>query len=68
MAKRPHGVNRLARPGCSPQSKSMAKQDKLREERLAKALRDNLPRRKAQARKIGEGQPTSDDSECPSRQ
>jgi len=67
MAKPPNGVNRLARLGCSSQSRSMAKQDKLREERLAKALRDNLRRRKAQSRKLGEEQPTSGDSECPSR-
>jgi hypothetical protein len=30
----------------------MARQDKSREERLAKALRDNLHRRKAQAREL----------------
>ena len=30
----------------------MAKQDKSREERLAKALRENLRRRKAQARDL----------------
>jgi len=68
MAKPQNGVNRLARPDCWPQSKAMAKQDKLREERLAKALRDNLRRRKTQARKLGESLPTADDSECPSRQ
>lgn len=67
MAKPPNGVNRLARLDCSSQSKSMAKQDKLREERLAKALRDNLRRRKAQARKLGGAQLTADDSEYPSR-
>jgi hypothetical protein len=43
----------------------MAKQDKSRDERLAKALRENLRRRKAQARKLNE--PTSDDSRFPNR-
>ena len=32
----------------------MAKEDKSREERLAEALRENLRRRKAQARSLGE--------------
>jgi hypothetical protein len=31
----------------------MAEKDKAREERLAAALRDNLKRRKAQARELG---------------
>ena len=35
----------------------MARQDKSREERLAKALRDNLKRRKAQAREMEDGSP-----------
>ena len=35
----------------------MAKQDKSREDRLAKALRENLRRRKAQARETGSEKP-----------
>lgn len=35
----------------------MAPKDKEREERLAAALRDNLKRRKAQARATGEPEP-----------
>jgi hypothetical protein len=47
----------------------MAKQDKSREERLAKALRENLRKRKAQAREIQDDgtKPTSDDAGSPSR-
>ena len=50
MAKRLSAVNLLAPSAARRQSKRMAKQDKSREERLAKALRDNLKRRKAQSR------------------
>jgi hypothetical protein len=50
MAKRLCAVNLLARAASERQSKRMAKQDKSREERLAEALRDNLKRRKRQAR------------------
>ena len=50
MAKRLSGVNRLAPLAFPPHCKSMAKDDKSREDRLAKALRENLKRRKAQAR------------------
>lgn len=39
----------------------MAQKDKEREERLAAALRENLRRRKAQARKLGEGKPETPD-------
>jgi len=66
MAKRPNGVNRLAPPARRSQCKPMAKQDKSREERLAKALRENLRRRKAQARDMKEDL-TSDDAGSPSR-
>ena len=66
MAKRFTGVNHLARAALSRQCKSMAKQDKSREEKLAKALRENLRRRKAQARDV-EKQVTSDDASSPSR-
>ena len=59
----------LAAKALPGQCKCMAKQDKSREERLAKALRDNLRRRKAQARELkGEAaKPISDDSGSPSR-
>jgi hypothetical protein len=50
MAKRLSPVNLLAPSSAGRQSKGMAKQDKSKEERLAQALRDNLRRRKAQAR------------------
>ena len=50
MAKRPTGVNPLARDLSRLQGKCMAEKDKSREERLAKALRENLRKRKAQAR------------------
>ena len=66
MAKRVSCVNHLARAALSRQCKSMAKQDKSREEKLAKALRENLRRRKAQARDV-EKQVTSDDASSPSR-
>ena len=66
MAKRFTGVNHLARAALSRQCKSMAKQDKSREEKLAKALRENLRRRKAQARDV-EKEVTSDDASSPSR-
>ncbi len=56
MAKRPNGVNRLAPAARPPQCKSMAKQDKSRENRLAKALRENLKRRKAQQRDLKPGE------------
>jgi hypothetical protein len=39
----------------------MAEKDKSREERLAAALRDNLRRRKAQARDLGGGAAEKDD-------
>ena len=52
MAKRPNCVNLLARAAPALQCKSMAEQDKSRKERLAKALRENLRRRKAQAREL----------------
>jgi hypothetical protein len=35
----------------------MAKQDKSRDEKLAKALRENLKKRKAQARELGSPRP-----------
>jgi hypothetical protein len=59
----------LAAKALAGQCKSMSKQDKSREERLAKALRDNLRRRKAQARELKDDgtKPISDDSESPSR-
>ena len=59
----------LAAKGLRGQCKCMAKQDKSREERLAKALRENLRKRKAQAREIQDDgtKPTSDDAGSPSR-
>ena len=57
MAKRLSGVNLLAHAAGGLQSKRMAKRDKSKEERLAQALRDNLRRRKAQARKAGSARP-----------
>jgi hypothetical protein len=39
----------------------MAGKDKEREERLAAALRENLRKRKAQARELVESQPKGDD-------
>jgi hypothetical protein len=66
MAKRSNCVNLLAPLASLDQCKPMAKQDKSREERLAKALRDNLLRRKAQSREI-ERDITSDGAESPSR-
>ena len=51
MAKRLKAVNpALAATTLADQCKAMAKQDKSREERLAKALRENLKRRKTHAR------------------
>jgi len=67
MAKRFSGVNRLARASCPAQCRSMAKQDKSREEKLAKALRENLRRRKAQARDLDRPATPSDDGSSPSR-
>ena len=39
----------------------MTDKDKKREERLAAALRENLRRRKAQAREVGEDKPDQSD-------
>ena len=53
MAKRPTGVNpALAEAVSTAQCNAMTSHDKAREERLAKALRENLRKRKAQAREI----------------
>ena len=57
MAKRLCGVNLLAPAAGRRQFRRMAKQDKSKEERLAQALRDNLRRRKAQARETGSTRP-----------
>lgn len=57
MAKRLSSVNLLAHAAGQLQSKRMAKRDKSKEERLAQALRDNLRRRKAQAREAGSARP-----------
>ena len=46
----------MAAPPLKCQDKGMTKQDK-REERLAAALRDNLRRRKVQARQIDSSSP-----------
>ena len=54
MAKRLSGVNRLADEARPFQCKCMGSNDKSREERLAKALRENLKRRKAQTRQLDE--------------
>ena len=50
-------VNPLAATIRSRHLPDMAEKDKEREERLAAALRENLKRRKAQARAAGEGAP-----------
>jgi len=68
MAKRVSCVNHLARASCPAQCKSMAKQDKSREEKLAKALRENLRKRKAQARELDRSPTPSDDASSPTRQ
>ena len=68
MAKRVTGVNHLARACCPGQCKSMAKQDKSRDEKLAKALRENLRRRKTQARELDHSPTPSDDASSPTRQ
>ena len=52
MAKRLSGVNPLAPAASAHQCKPMAIKDKSREQRLAEALRENLKRRKAQAREL----------------
>ncbi len=52
MGGRPACQPALALFASPPQCKCMAKQDKSREERLAESLRENLRRRKAQARKL----------------
>lgn len=57
MAKRLSGVNLLAPGADDRQSKRMAKQDKSREDRLAEALRENLRKRKAQARETASPRP-----------
>ncbi len=44
----------------------MTAKDKAREERLAAALRENLRRRKAQAREIGSGNPDDARAQEPS--
>ena len=52
MAKRLEAVNpALAATSLADQCKPMAKQDKSRDEKLAKALRENLKRRKAHVEK-----------------
>jgi len=52
MAKRLPCVNRLADEARPSQCKRMGSNDKSREERLAEALRENLRRRKGQAREL----------------
>ncbi len=71
MAKRLNCVNLLARAASALQCKAMGKQDKSRDERLAKALRDNLRRRKTQSRAIDESEgdvSPADGAGSPSRQ
>lgn len=57
MAKPPIGVNPLAPFASRGHCKRMTRQDKSRDERLAKALRENLRRRKAQSRQVAETRP-----------
>jgi hypothetical protein len=67
MAKRLNGVNpALAATRPAGQCKVMTDQHKSREERLAKALRENLRKRKEQARQT-EKSATSDDAPSPTR-
>jgi len=47
-------VNPLAAAGPAAHLVGMAEKDKSKEERLAEALRENLRRRKAQARTLSE--------------
>jgi hypothetical protein len=54
-------VNPLARPSAKGHLPGMADKDKEREERLAAALRENLRRRKAQARELTNAAKDSDD-------
>jgi hypothetical protein len=54
MKAAPTRVNRLAAPRRARHVAQMTAKDKEREERLAAALRENLRRRKAQSREIGD--------------
>jgi len=54
-------VNPLPAAPAARMGFAMAEKDKTREERLAAALRENLRRRKAQARKLA-GPETKDDA------
>jgi hypothetical protein len=58
MATAPAPVNPLAGEERGRHVAQMADKDKQREERLAAALRENLRRRKAQARDQSESKPT----------
>lgn len=54
----PTRVNPLAGPQRARHVAQMTGKDKVRDERLAAALRENLKRRKAQSREIGAGDGT----------
>ena len=56
----------LARQGPDFLSRAMARHDEERAKRLAEALRENLRRRKAQARGESEGVPSPSQSAAPS--
>jgi hypothetical protein len=56
MTAAPARVNRLAGPRRARHLADMTGKDKERDERLAAALRENLRRRKAQARELGDGE------------
>lgn len=62
MKALPTPVNPLADPWCGRHEARVSGKDKEREERLAAALRDNLRRRKAQAREIGAADEKKDDA------
>ena len=57
MAKRFAGVNLVRRRNVGV-VRGMSSKDKARDERLAAALRENLRRRKAQARAVDQKEPT----------
>jgi hypothetical protein len=61
MTGRPFACQGVADSRRTSHLIAMAKSDKQHEERLAAALRENLRRRKAQARKIQEDKPDAPD-------
>jgi hypothetical protein len=60
MTGRPFACQGVAGSGASAHLLGMADKDKSREEKLAAALRENLRRRKAQARELARPQKNDD--------